>query len=165
MSAWNLWFQCCTNVSGKQSHCKPSLSTVDDLFTPLMCFRIKRERIFFWEWTPWVCTSTSRTTGWHPNVPSRGMRSEIFPTATRRWETVYFSSVWWLLGRTKTIIERLVFCKKYCLLNVQFTIKPLDKKTKVFKFNSSRLRVNKLVSCAGTDMWQQQLIAALLAWT
>lgn len=41
--------------------------------------------------------------------------------------------------------------KKKSLLNVQFTIKPLDKKTNVFKFNSSRLRVNKLVSCAGTD--------------
>lgn len=34
---------------------------------------------------------------------------------------------------------------------MQFTIKPLDKKTNVFKFNSSRLRVNKLVSCSGTD--------------
>lgn len=28
----------------------------------------------------------------------------------------------------------------------QFTIKPLDKKIDVFKFNSSKLRVNKLVS-------------------
>lgn len=154
-----------TDVSGKQSHRKPSLSTVDDRLSLLMCFRIKREQIFFWEWMPWVCTSTSQTTGWHPNAPSRGMRFEIFPTATRRWETAYFFSMWWLLGRTNTIIKRLVFCKKYCFLNVQFTIKPLDKKTKVFKFNSSRLRANKLVSCAGTDTWYNRLIAAILAWT
>lgn len=40
---------------------------------------------------------------------------------------------------------------------MQFTIKPVDKKTNVFKFNSSRLRVNKLVSCVGTD--------AEAAWT
>lgn len=52
-----------TNVSGKQSHCKPPLPAVDDAFPLLMCCRIKRERIFFWEWTPWVCTSTSKTTG------------------------------------------------------------------------------------------------------
>jgi len=32
-------------------------------------------------------------------------------------------------------------------LSSQFTIKPLDKKKEVFKFYSSQLRVNKLVSC------------------
>lgn len=32
------------------------------------------------------------------------------------------------------------------VLHPQFAIKPLDKKADVFKFNSSRLRVNKLVS-------------------
>lgn len=32
------------------------------------------------------------------------------------------------------------------LFPLQFTIKPLDKKIDVFKFNSSKLRVNKLVS-------------------
>lgn len=33
-----------------------------------------------------------------------------------------------------------------CVCPAQFTIKPLDKKANVFKFNSSRQRVNKLVS-------------------
>lgn len=37
-----------------------------------------------------------------------------------------------------------------CLLNAQFTIKPVDKKTNTFEFNSSRLRVSKLVSSAET---------------
>lgn len=49
------------------------------------------------------------------------------------------------------VVDRLLIDNKDCLLNVQFTIKPLDKKTNIFKFNSSRLRVNKLVSCAGAD--------------
>lgn len=47
-------------------------------------FRIKRERIFCWAWTPWACTSTSRTTGWHPSAPSPGTRSATSRTATKR---------------------------------------------------------------------------------
>ncbi|XP_070619223.1 merlin isoform X1 [Erythrolamprus reginae] len=35
--------------------------------------------------------------------------------------------------------------KELLLFSIQFTIKPLDKKIDVFKFNSSKLRVNKLI--------------------
>lgn len=73
-----------------------------------MRFRIKREQIFFWEWTPWVCTSTSRTTGWPPNAPSRGMRSATSPTATRRWEkssVVFDDKHWW--DSTWIVIKRV----------------------------------------------------------
>ena len=37
---------------------------------------------------------------------------------------------------------------------IQFTIKPLDKKKDVFKFYSSQLRVNKLVSSFLSDQME-----------
>lgn len=53
----------------------------------VMWSRTKRERTFFWEWTPSACTSTTPTTSWRPSAPSPGTRSGTSPTVTRRW--------WW----------------------------------------------------------------------
>lgn len=73
-------------------------------------------------------------------------RQHLFPGHSHICSLFFKGNVVWLLINNKD-----------CLLNVQFTIKPLDKKTNIFKFNSSRLRVNKLVSCAGADAWYPPL--------
>lgn len=49
-------------------------------------------------------------------------------------------------GDPKSTCDVAVKLELFSASFFQFTIKPLDKKIDVFKFNSSKLRVNKLVS-------------------
>lgn len=60
----------------------------------------------------------------------------------------YPCCIFWSLFIIIIIMICLILCRFFfvCFNTLQFTIKPLDKKNDVFKFYSSQLRVNKLVS-------------------
>lgn len=72
------------------------------------------------------------------------------------WDFVHSGNEGSCLSRSEEMLRASLRCLSG--FYPQFAIKPLDKKADVFKFNSSRLRVNKLVS----NNWMMMIIIIII---
>lgn len=122
------------------------------IFLVHIASKIRGTQICYLVWMPKVFTSTAPTANSIPTSPFPGVVSATSLTVKRRYvlKTSLCQSAILAQQRSESSIcqkapKRNPFCN---IVFLQFTIKPLDKKKDVFKFYSSQLRVNKLVSSA-----------------